>query len=281
MKNSAIEFTNVSYQYSGTDEPVLKNVNLKIPKNSFYVIAGPIGSGKTTLLMLARGFHKEYGGDFNGQIKILGEDTKGYDISHLGNKVGIIFQNPALQLHQLRVIDEVMSAPIYQGLPYDQCKRRAEKIIKQILGEEFYYKSPDELSSGQQQKVALASCLAMKCKILLLDEPFSFLDTKATQEVMKILLKLKKRGLTIVIATHGIEDIARYADRMAVVDNKTIALEGLPRDILYDDRFENILTTNLSIKIAKTLIQNGKLKEKVVDWKELISKIKLKRIEYN
>ena len=276
---SAIEFKQVSYRYPGTSEFVLKDVNLKIPKNSFYLLAGPIGSGKTTLLMLARGFHKEYGGEFLGQIKVLGKDTESYDISHLGNKIGIIFQNPALQLHQLRVIDEVMSAPMYQGLPYDQCKRRAEKIVKQILGEEFYYKSPDELSSGQQQKVALAACLAMKCKILLLDEPFSFLDTKATHEVMKLLLDLKKQGMTIIVATHGIEDVSRNADRMAVIDNRTIALEGLTKDVLYDDRLEKILTAPLSVKTAKNLIQNEKLKEKVVDWGELLSKIRLKSKE--
>ena len=84
MQKSAIELEDVNYKYPGTKELVLENVNLKIPNNSFYVIAGPIGSGKTTLLMLARGFHKEYGGRFSGRIKILGKDIKKMDISHLG-----------------------------------------------------------------------------------------------------------------------------------------------------------------------------------------------------
>jgi energy-coupling factor transporter ATP-binding protein EcfA2 len=279
MQRPAIEFEDVSYKYPGTKELVLENVNLKIPRNSFYVIAGPIGSGKTTLLMLARGFHKEYGGRFSGKIKVLGKDTKNQDISHLGNKVGIIFQNPALQLHQLRVIDEVMSAPMYQGLPYEECRKRAEDIVDKVLGKEFYQKSPSELSSGQQQKVALAACLAMKCRILLLDEPFSFLDTKKTKEVMDILQGLKKKGMTIVVATHGIEDVAGYADRIAVVDGKGIAIEGKVKDVLYDPKFDEIMTAPLSVKAAKMLIDKGKLKGEVADWGELLSKVKLKDVK--
>jgi len=278
MPKPAIDFKQVSYKYPGVDEWTLKDVNLKIPRNSFYIIAGPVGSGKTTLLMLARGFHKEYGGKFYGDIHVLGKNIRDLDIHHLGSKVGIIFQNPALQLHQLRVIDEVMSAPMYQNLPYERCKRRAQRLIKQILGKEFYNRSPNELSSGEQQKVAIASCLAMKCKILLLDEPFSFMDVKSMQETLKILEQLKKKRMTIVIATHGLERVSRYADRIAVLDNKTVYLEGKTKEILYDERLEQILTAPLSIKTAKELIRNQKLKQRVVDWEELTKKIKLKKV---
>ncbi|MDI6807320.1 MAG: ABC transporter ATP-binding protein [Candidatus Aenigmarchaeota archaeon] len=263
MKKVAVEFSNVSYKYPGIDNWILEDINLKIPTNSFYVLAGPTGSGKTTLLMLARGFHKEYSGKFDGDIYILGESIKNFKITELGSKIGIIFQDPVSQLHQLRVIDEVMSAPMYQGLPWSECKTRAETVINEILDRDFYNRSPNELSSGEQQKVALAACLVMNCEILILDEPFSFLSIKAAQEILKILLELKEKGKTIILATHHLEQVSRHTDRIALIDSGKVVLEGPTMDILYSKEMGKILTEPLSIKVAKALIKSRKLKEKV------------------
>ena len=187
-----IDIKNLSYKYPDEKDFVLENINLKIKKNSFTCLIGPSGCGKTTLLMLIRGFFQEYGGKISGNIVVKGKDVIKTEFNKLGKDIGIIFQDPQVQLHQLRVIDEVASAPMYQGLPYDECQKRAKELIDKILDPSFYNKSPTELSSGQQQKVALAATLAMDCEVLLLDEPFSFLDTGAFREVLDIILDLKK-----------------------------------------------------------------------------------------
>jgi len=273
----ALQLKNISYQYPGTKNWVLENINLEIPQGSFFVIIGPSGSGKTTLISLARGFAQEWGGELKGKIFVDGKDIKDISIAELGKKIGLIFQNPALQLHQLRVIDEVMSAPMYQGLPYEECQKRAKNLVNKILGKKFEYRSPNELSSGEQQKTALAASLSMKADILLLDEPLSFLDTKADQEVLKIILDLHREGKTIVIATHDIEEVARYATQMALLDKSKLVLAGKPEEVLYSPKLEEILTMPLSVKTAKALIEKKKLKERVVSWQDLQKKIVFKQ----
>lgn len=273
----ALHLENISYQYPGSKNWVLENINLEIPQGSFFVIIGPSGSGKTTLISLARGFAQEWGGELRGKIFVDGEDTKKKSIAELGKKIGLIFQNPALQLHQLRVIDEVMSAPMYQGLPYEECQKRAKNLVNKILGEKFEYRSPTDLSSGEQQKTALAASLSMKADILLLDEPFSFLDTKADQEVLEIILDLHQEGKTIVIATHDIEEVARYATHMALLDKGRLVLTGSPEKVLYSQKMEEILTPPLSVKTAKALIEKKKLKEKTLGWQDLLNKTTFKQ----
>lgn len=272
---TAIEFKEVYYCYSDTKNWVLKNINLKIPQGSFFVLIGPSGSGKSTLLLLARGFSQEYSGQLKGNIFVNAKNISSQTVGSLGSKIGLIFQNPALQLHQLRVLDEVMSAPMYQNLPYGQCQERAKKLINEILGKEFYYRSPSELSSGEQQKTALAATLSMKADILLLDEPFSFLDTKTDKEVLKIIVKLHQQGKTIVIATHDVEEIAKYATHMALLDKGNLVLQTSPKKVLYSQKMQDILTAPLSIKTAKALILQKKIFQKPLSWEELISQIKL------
>lgn len=272
MPSLAIKLEKVSYKYPGTNNWALRDINLEIPRGSFTLIVGPSGSGKSTLLLLARGFAKEYGGNLEGEIFIDGEDIAEKSIAELGSKIGLIFQNPALQLHQLRVIDEAMSAPMYQGLPYEECQKRAKNLINKILGKQFYYRSPGELSSGEQQKTALAATLSMKAEILLLDEPLSFLDSRADQEILQIILELHREGKTIIVATHDIEEFTRHATRMALLDKGKMIIEGKPEEVLYSQEIEKVLTAPLSIKTAKALIEKKKLNEKTLSWQDLLNK---------
>ncbi len=274
--NPVLQLKGVSYKFPAEKELVLDRISLSVSPGEFVVLVGPSGSGKTTLLLLARGFYKELGGNFDGSIFIGGKNIEEKSISELGNKIGIVFQDPALQLHQLRVIDEVMSAPMYQGLPFVECQKRAETLVDEMLGREFYDRSPNELSCGEQQKVALAAVLSMDCEIILLDEPFSFLDVKAAKEVLELLLKLKKQGKTIIISTHGVEHIAEYADRIVLLNEGKVVEEGKPDQVLYSKRLDEILTAPLSVKAAKLMQSKKKLKEKTLGWRQLISKIKMR-----
>src|SRR5690349_18865531 len=133
--DNVIEFQKVTYFYPHADEPSLVDISLRIPRGKFILLMGATGSGKSTLIKLARGLGSEYGGRLTGKILIEDMSLDSLNPYDLGNKMGIVFQNPAYQLHQPRVIDEILSAPMYQGLPWSECLERAYNSIHGILEE--------------------------------------------------------------------------------------------------------------------------------------------------
>lgn len=268
----AVNIKGLSYKYSTSENWALRDINLEIPQGSFYALVGPSGCGKSTLLTLLRGFQQEIGGEISGKIEILGQDISKTSITELGKSVGIVFQNPALQLHQLRVIDEVASAPMYQGLPYQDCIKKAKNLIDRFLGEDYYERSPNELSGGQQQKVALAASLALDAKVLLLDEPFSFLDELADDELIHLLCELHENGTTIILATHDIPQIAKIATHMGVLSEGKLVLNDTPKKVLYSNDFSKILPQPLFIQAAKKI----GLAKRPLSWKEILPEIKIK-----
>jgi energy-coupling factor transporter ATP-binding protein EcfA2 len=151
MRIPALELRGVSYRYPRSDRWALNNVNLTVMENSFLVLAGPTGSGKSTLAKIIRGLHKEYGGEFLGDITVFGQSTHELQTPELGSKVAIVFQNPAYQLHQPRVIDEVMSAPMYQHLPWQECLERAQRSASLVLENGFLDRDPTDLSTGSRK----------------------------------------------------------------------------------------------------------------------------------
>jgi energy-coupling factor transport system ATP-binding protein len=273
----AVEVSHLYYKYSTSDNWTLQDINLRVAKGDFFGIIGPSGGGKSTLLTLLRGFYQEIGGEIKGKIKVFGKDVSKVTIGKLGQKIGIVFQNPALQLHQLRVIDEVASAPMYQGIPYEECLKRASNLVDKFLGREFYDLSPNELSAGQQQKVALAASLSLNADILLLDEPFSFLDETADKEFISLLNKLHQEGKTIIIATHDIGQIADIATSLAVIDNGKIILKGKPNTVLYSEKLSKILPPPLFVQFAQKL----KLKDRPLSWKDLLLKVNMTETKSN
>lgn len=265
----AVEVSHLSYKYSTSGSWALQDINLTIKDGEFLGIIGPSGGGKSTLLTLLRGFYQEIGGKIEGKIKVFGEDVSKTSIGKLGQKIGIVFQNPALQLHQLRVIDEVASAPMYQGIPYEESLKRASGLVDKFLGKEFYDLSPNELSAGQQQKVALAASLSLNADILLLDEPFSFLDETADKELISSLEKLRQEGKTIIIATHDVGQIASIATSLVVIDKGRLVLQGKPSNVLYSEELSKILPPPLFVQIAQKL----KLKDTPLSWNNLLPKV--------
>jgi energy-coupling factor transporter ATP-binding protein EcfA2 len=244
----AIQLKEVGYRYPRTEEWALNGLNLEVPLGSLCVITGPTGCGKTTLLRLIRGFQKEFGGELVGEVRILGQDLTNLEHSSLGLKMGAVFQNPAGQLHQLRVIDEIMSGPMYQGLPWEECQKRARDAIEAISVKNLLDRNPLKLSGGEQQKVGVTACLAMKCEILLLDEPFSYIEEKSAKELLKILVNLRNQGRTIVLVTHNLKQVIEHADHVALLDKGKCLHAGTPEQVLRSQDSRGILMPLLSPK---------------------------------
>lgn len=276
MPSPALEFIAVNYRYPRARQWALADINLSVQKGSFVVLAGPTGSGKSTLLRIARGLQSELGGELRGNITVLGEDIVHSSASHLGSKIAIVFQNPAYQLLQPRVVDEIMSSPIYQGLPWADCVALAELSAEEILNSELLERNPAELSTGQQQKVALAAALAMRAEILLLDEPFSYLDAVAAEDFLEVLKRLKSKGITIVLSTHRFESVAALADRIVLLAaGGHLVADGPPAEVLYSHEFLTAIGHPLFVKVGNRLLQEGLRTSPLLGWEDLNQQISL------
>lgn len=239
-----IKFENVSYVYNkGTvdEKKAIDNINLTISTGEFIGIAGHTGSGKSTLIQHFNGLLKAS----LGKVYVDDEDiyNKKYKLSTLRGKVGLVFQYPEYQLFETTVIKDVCFGPLNQGLDEESALKRAKKALEYVsLDESFYELSPFDLSGGQKRRVAIAGVLAMKPKVLVLDEPSAGLDPKGKKEIFELLSYLnKEKNITIVFVSHSMEDIANYAKRMIVMDKSKIIFDGDTKKVFENrDKLEQI-----------------------------------------
>lgn len=263
MSKPAIEFKNTFFRYNKDQKWVLEGLSLCIPRGSVWLLVGPTGSGKSTILYLARGFHKEFGGEFKGDIHLNGQDVNNqsfYTIGDLG--IGFVSQDPSLNLHQLTVRDEILSTPIYRNMPWVECNRLADETVSFFGLTELTRRGPTELSGGEMQKVAIASALTVTDGgrndggILLLDEPESFLDRGGKQDLDRVI-RLLKGVCTTVITTHNMEDYVELADGVTLVAQGQATAGGPPRNFIYSDSFEQNVGSPLSVQLGKRLKSLG------------------------
>ena len=223
----------ISYVYSaGTayETKALNDVSLTINKGEFIGIIGHTGSGKSTLIQHFNGLEKATSGTiyFNGQ-DIYDKD---FNMKSLRSKVGLVFQYPEHQLFETTVLEDVKFGPKNLGLDKLEIDLRAFEAIKQVgLSEKSYDASPFELSGGQKRRVAIAGVLAMKPEILILDEPTAGLDPRGRDEILDQIAKLHKEGLTVILVSHSMEDVAKYADRIIAMNSGKIAFDGTPKEV--------------------------------------------------
>ena len=197
----------------------------------FVGLIGHTGSGKSTLIQHLNGLVKPTG----GKIYYNGEDiySEGYSLRQLRSKVGLVFQYPEHQLFEVDVISDVCYGPRNLGLPEDEVRQRAEDALRLVgMKEKYWEQSPFELSGGQKRRVAIAGVLAMNPEVLILDEPTAGLDPKGRDEILDQVEKLHNaRGMTIILVSHSMEDMARYAERLLVMNHGKKAFDGTPREI--------------------------------------------------
>lgn len=230
----SIKIEHLNYIYSpGTayEKHALKDINLTIPDGEFVGMIGHTGSGKSTLIQHLNGLIRAA----SGKIYYNGENIyqDGYDMRSLRNQVGLVFQYPEHQLFEVDVMTDVCFGPKNQGLPPEKCRERALEALKLVgLKEKYYDMSPFELSGGQKRRAAIAGVLAMKPKVLVLDEPTAGLDPKGRDDILEQIAYLHKQtGMTVILVSHSMEDIARYADRIIVMNHGEVMYNDKPLNV--------------------------------------------------
>lgn len=222
------------YTYSpGTAYEIhaLKDINLDIPDGQFIGIIGHTGSGKSTLIQHFNALVQPT----SGTILYNGEDVwaEKYNRRALRSEVGLVFQYPEHQLFESDVLSDVCFGPMNQGLSREEAEKEARKALSQVgFKEKNYKKSPFELSGGQKKRVAIAGVLAMNPKILILDEPTAGLDPKGRDDILDQIAELHKvRGITIILVSHSMEDVAKYVDRLIVMNHGEVAFDNTPKEV--------------------------------------------------
>ena len=230
----SITLEHLSYVYNpGTayEKHALKDVSLEIPQGQFVGIIGHTGSGKSTLIQHLNGLMKATSGRLLYEGKNIYEE--GYDMKQLRTQVGLVFQYPEYQLFEVDVLSDVCFGPKNQGLSKEECEAQAKEAL-QLVGfpEKYYHQSPFELSGGQKRRVAIAGILAMHPKVLVLDEPTAGLDPKGRDEILDQVAQLhEKTGMTVVLVSHSMEDIAKYVERIIVMNHGVKTFDDAPKKV--------------------------------------------------
>ena len=227
----SITVNHLSFRYNpGTpmEQVALNDVNLQINEGEFIGLIGHTGSGKSTLVQQLNGLLKPT----EGSVYVDGEDIfdDDYDMYALRSKVGLVFQYPEHQLFEETVFKDVCFGPKNLGLSQKEIELRAYEALKLVkLDDEYFYQSPFDLSGGQKRRVAIAGVLAMKPEVLILDEPTAGLDPHGRDGLLDTLMAIKKeRNCTIILVSHSMEDVARCADRVVVMDKGSVLFDDVP-----------------------------------------------------
>lgn len=209
----------------------LSDICINIPDGQFIGVIGHTGSGKSTLMQHLNGLMK----GTSGNIYFNGEDIydKDYDMKKLRSQVGLVFQYPEHQLFEIDVFKDVCFGPKNLGLEKKEVELRAFEALHKVgFPEELFYQSPFDLSGGQKRRVAIAGVLAMKPQMLILDEPTAGLDPKGRDEILKQIKSLQQdTGMTIILVSHSMEDVAEYVDRIIVMNDGSVMYDGTPKEV--------------------------------------------------
>lgn len=232
---AVIEVSGLTYTYPGAPSPALKNVTFQVETGQLLAVIGANGAGKSSLCLALAGLIPTlFQGQMLGAVTIGGMDTRQHSPGHFAGQVGLVLQNPANQLSGMRytVYEEVAFGLENLGVSRAEMPSRIEYALQQVGLADQRERSPYTLSSGQQQRLALASILVLQPVVLLLDEPTAMLDPQGSQAVFEIVRTLVRAGTTVVIVEHHLEWIARYADRVAALADGEVILDGPPGEVL-------------------------------------------------
>lgn len=239
---SILNFENFSYRYKGNKEYALDNINLKIDKNKFILLCGETGSGKTTLIRCMNGLIPQfYAGYYKGSVMVFGRNTDETPISSLSEEVGIVFQNPENQLIAMNVEHEIAFGLENLGIPPKEISDRIKESASVTEIEHLLDKAPFELSGGEQQRVAIASILVLKPRILILDEPTALLDPFMANKIINLLkdIQLEKK-ITVLISEHRLDLVLPYAEEMILMKEGKVLEHGVREIVINGKNFDEL-----------------------------------------
>lgn len=275
-----ISLKNVYYTYqegSPFEGQALSDISLEIKDRSYTAIVGHTGSGKSTLLQLLNGLLCPTKGKIQFDDFVLDRETDQKKMNHLRKKVGLVFQFPESQLFAETVLADVAFGPQNFGVS----RERAEDIAKDKLAvvglnDAIYNKSPFELSGGQMRRVAIAGILAIEPDVLVLDEPTAGLDPAGRKELMALFETLHKNGMTIVLVTHTMDDVANFADTVYVLKGGNLVLEGSPSSVFQEVEYLQKIQlgvpkiTNFALQLQQKGLKFERLPIKIEELKEML-----------
>jgi len=255
-----IEFQNVTFHYEGSNTPALKNINLTIEPGEIILITGPSGSGKTTLCSCINGlvphFHE---GRIEGDVLVKGYNTKKARIGGLASLVGMVFQDPESQLVTSSVADEVAFGPENFGVARDEINARVKAALKATRLDGYEEREPYNLSGGEQQACVIASVYALQPEIYVMDEPLANLDPAGRAQVLRLIIEVaKKRGKTLVIVEHALEEVIPLVDRIMVMHQGEIVRDGKVEDVLSSGDIPQVFTRPPIIRLAERFLHEVK-----------------------
>lgn len=264
-----IHLQEVSYTYqAGTpfEGRALFGVDLEIVDGSYTALIGHTGSGKSTILQLLNGLNIPTSGNVIVDDMVINATSDKKGIKQVRKKVGLVFQFPESQVFDETVLKDVAFGPQNFGISQEEAEKIArEKLALVGISEELFERSPFELSGGQMRRVAIAGILAMEPNVLVLDEPTAGLDPAGRQELMDIFKQLHANGMTIVLVTHLMDDVANYADWVYVMEKGKLIRSGKPRDVFQEVEF--LETIKLGVpkitKFAANLERRGFVLERL------------------
>lgn len=257
-----IEFKDVSFGYAAASdrEFAIENINLTIYEGEYVALLGLNGAGKTTLQLCINGvIPNSIMGEFSGEFSVYGQDTEVTSVREMAKLVGMVFDNPEFQLSQMSVAEEIALGMENLGFSFEEMNRIIPEVLEIVGLSGLEERSPFALSGGQQQRLSIASALAMRPKILVMDEPTSNVDPIGKEEIFAVAAKLnKEENMTIIMAEHEVEVMAAYADRVIVMDQGKIVLNGTPQEVFS----ETALFERLGLRTPQVTELAGKLQKK-------------------
>ena len=230
-----IKVENLTYAYPTSKDFVLKNVSFTVEKGEVLAVIGPNGAGKSTLLKALNGLVPHfYGGRYGGRVVVDGLEVLNTPTSRMSTKVGFVFQDPEDQISglALTVWEEVAFGLMMLGYPREEMDRRVKEAIEYVGLAGLEKRSPFELSGGQMQRLAIATVLALRPEVIVMDEPTAQLDPLGKYEVLSVIEKLAESGSTIVLAEHEIEEVVYFADKVLLLDKGEVVAYGDTRRVI-------------------------------------------------
>jgi energy-coupling factor transporter ATP-binding protein EcfA2 len=271
-----LEISGLSFRYPDSPRMAVADFDLAVPEEEIVVLAGPSGCGKSTLLRAVNGLIPHmYSGEYAGAVRVAGAVVKDSSMRDLAQKVGFLFQNPENQIFMFTVERDVAFGLENLGVRRQEMRDRVDEAMRLLDISDLALRAPHELSDGQKQRVALAGVLAMRPRLVILDEPTSLLDPKTAAELVDLVSRLRRElGTTFVVVEHRLDLLVKVADRMVVMSEGRKVLEGTPREVLYDDEAEGYGVTIPAItKVQKLLAKDG-----VVEKRDLMAPAELAQV---